>query len=404
MSEKVNITIIGAGVIGCALAYYLSRNCGSSKDIVVIEKNKQINGENQSSRNSGVIHAGIYYPDNIGPLKAKLCVEGNRMLYDFCAEYNIPHKKCTKLIVATDSLEEQYLEDVYKIAKKNKVPGLRYIDKKEIKKMEPNVEGTAALYVPTSGIVEATYLVNKLYSLSEEAGVMFLAGNKVISIEPADDLFKVNIQSETDSEVFLSEMVINCAGLYSDDIARMINPESPYRMDPVKGESARFYRSSSSDIEMNGLNVYPVPFGYLPDGSKLRVGFNEFKKLFKEGKVNKSVGIHLTPTFDMMAGKFVIGDTVTMGPAYSIPKDRDDYSSTRDPGYYYLMVKPFFPNIKLKDISLHQAGIRAKLSGYYDYVIERDPIYDNFINLIGIDSPGLTSSLAIAEYTLKMIH
>ncbi len=404
MSEKVNITIIGAGVIGCAIAYCLSRDTGSLKDIVVVEKNKQINGENQSSRNSGVIHAGVYYPENVGPLKAKLCVEGNRMLYDFCAEYNIPHKKCGKLIVATDNLEEQYLEDVYKIAKKNRVPDLRHIGKKEIKRIEPNVEGTAALYVPTSGIIEATSLVSKLYSLSEEAGVMFLAGNKVISIEPVDGLFKVNIQSETDSEVFLTEIVINCAGLYSDDIAKMINPESPYRMDPVKGESARFYRSSSSNIEMNGLNVYPVPFGYQPDGSKLRVGLDEFKRLFKEGKVNRSVGVHLTPTFDIRNGKFVIGDTVTIGPAYSVPKDRDDYSSTRDPQYYHLMIKPFFPNIKLKDISLHQAGIRAKLSGYYDYVIERDPIYNNFINLIGIDSPGLTSSLAIAEYTLKMIH
>ncbi|HAJ95701.1 MAG TPA: hypothetical protein DCP02_05645 [Actinobacteria bacterium] len=404
MSEKVNITIIGAGVIGCAIAHCLSRNIGSSKDIVVIEKNEQINGENQSSRNSGVIHAGVYYPNNIGPLKAKLCVKGNKMLYDFCAEYKIPHKKCGKLIVATDSLEEQYLEDVYEIAKRNRVPGLRLIDKKEIKKMEANVYGTAALYVPTSGIIEATSLVNKLYRLSEEAGAIFLAGNKVTSIKPVDGLFEVNIQSETDSEVFLTEMVINCAGLYSDDIARMINPESPYRMDPIKGESAMFYRSSSSDIEMNGLNVYPVPFGYLPDGSKLRVDFDEFKRLFKEGKVHKSVGVHLTPTFDTRDGKFVIGDTVTMGPAYSVPKDRDDYSSARDTGYYCSMVKPFFPNIKLEDISLHQAGIRAKLSRYYDFVIERDAIYNNLINLIGIDSPGLTASLAIAEYTLKMIH
>jgi len=404
MSEKVNIAIIGAGVIGCALAHYLSMDGGNSKDIVVIEKNKQINGENQSSRNSGVIHAGMYYPESIGPLKAKLCVEGNRMLYDFCSKYDIPHKKCGKLIVATDSLEEQYLEDVYEIAKKNRVPDIRLIDKEEIKIMEPNVGGKTALYVPTSGIIEATTFVNKLYDLAEEEGVMFLPGNKVVGVEPVDGLFKVNIESETDSESFLSETVINCAGLYSDDIAKMIDPESPYRMDPIKGESAKFYRSASGAVEMSGMNVYPVPFGYMPDGSKLKVGFKEFQRLFKEGKVNKSVGVHLTPTFDMREGKFVIGDTVTMGPAYSAPEDKDDYSSIRDPNYYYLAVKPFFPNIELKNISLHQAGIRAKLSGHYDFVIERDPAYGSFINLIGIDSPGLTASLAIAEYTLKMIH
>ena len=404
MSEKVNITIVGAGVIGCALAYSLSRDTGSPKDIVVIEKNKQINGENQSSRNSGVIHAGVYYPADIGPLKAQLCVEGNKILYDFCSKYNIPHKKCGKLIVATDSLEEEYLADVYKIAQNNGVPGLRIIDSKEISKMEPNVEGTAALHVPSSGIIEATSLVNKLYRLSEEAGVIFLAGNKVVDIKPVGGLFEVSIQSETVSETFLTEVLINSAGLYADDIARIVNPESKYTMDPVKGESARFYKTSRHDIEMNGLSVYPVPFGYLPDGSKLRVSFDKFKRIFKKGNINKSVGVHLTPTFDIKGdNKFVIGDTVTVGPAYSSPKDKDDYTSTRKQEYYLLMVKPFFPNIKLEDISLHQTGIRAKLSGHYDFVIERDPLYKNFINLIGIDSPGLTSALSIAKHVSKMI-
>ena len=93
-----------------------------------------------------------------------------------------------------------------------------------------------------------------------------------------------------------------------------------------------------------------------------------------------------------------------MGPAYSAPEDKDDYSHCRDTGYYYSMVKPFFPHIKENDISLHQTGIRAKLSGHYDFVIERDPVYRNMINLIGIDSPGLTSSLAIAQFVSKLIH
>jgi len=139
MSEKVDITIIGAGIIGCAAAYRIASEHTGSKDIVVIERNSQINGENQSSRNSGVIHAGVYYSSDVGPLKAKLCVEGNRMLYEFCKSHNIPHKMCGKLLIAKDALEEEYLYDVHRIASENNVPGLEIMDQKDIAALEPNV-------------------------------------------------------------------------------------------------------------------------------------------------------------------------------------------------------------------------------------------------------------------------
>jgi len=404
MSEKIDITIIGAGVIGCAIAYSVAGEYAGSKDIVVVERNSQINGENQSSRNSGVIHAGVYYPSGIGPLKAKLCVEGNRMLYEFCKSHNIPHKMCGKLLIANDALEEEYLYDVYRIASENNVPDLEIIGQKDILALEPNVNGSRALYVPTSGVIESTSLVNKLYDLSEKKGVMFLVGNKVTKIKPHNSGFEVTIESANDKEVFQTETLINSAGLYADEIAMMVNPDCPYRMDPVKGESASFYKSARDDISMNGLNIYPVPFGYLPDGERLRVGFREFKKLFDEGKVIKSVGVHLTPTFEFSGDKYIIGDTVTVGPAYSTPEGREDYMATKEPAYYHLMIDPFFPNIRLEDIRLHQAGIRAKLADHYDFVIERDPVHKNLINLIGMDSPGLTSSLAIADHIAKMIH
>ena len=404
MSEKVDITIIGAGVIGCAIAYRIAGEYTGSKDIVVIERNNQINGENQSSRNSGVIHAGVYYPSGIGPLKAKLCVEGNRMLYEFCKSHNIPHKMCGKLLIANNALEEEYLYDVHRIASENNIPGLEIMDQKDITALEPNVNGTKALYVPTSGVIESTSLVNKLYDLSEEKEVMFLVGNKVTKIEPHNSGFEVTIESANDKEVFQTETLINSAGLYADEIAMMVNPDCPYRMDPLKGESASFYKSSRDDLSMNGLNIYPVPFGYLPGGERLRVGFEEFKKLFDEGKVIKSVGVHLTPTFELRGDEYIIGDTVTIGPAYSTPENREDYMATKEPAYYHSMINPFFSNIKLEDINLHQAGIRAKLADHYDFVIERDPVYKNLINLIGMDSPGLTSSLAIADHIAKMIH
>ena len=404
MSEKVDITIIGAGVIGCAAAYRIASEYKGSKDIVVVERNSQINGENQSSRNFGVIHAGVYYPQDIGPLKAKLCVEGNKLLYEFCRIHDIAHKKCGKLIIANDALEEEYLYDVYRIASENNVPDMKIMGQKDIIALEPNVNGVKALYVPTSGVIESTSLINKLYNLSEEKEVIFLVGNKVRKIEPNNSGFEVTIESINDKEVFQTETIINSAGLYADEIAMMVNPDCPYRMDPVKGESANFYKSSRDDLYMNGLNIYPVPFGYLPDGKRLRVIFKEFKKLFDEGKVNKSVGVHLTPTFELKGNDYVVGDTVTIGPAYSAPENREDYKATKEPAYYRSMIKALFPNIGLKDINLHQVGIRAKLANHYDFVIEKDPVYKNLINLIGMDSPGLTSSLAIADHIAKMIY
>ncbi len=188
------------------------------------------------------------------------------MLYRFCAEHNIPHKKTGKLLVATDLLEEEYLEDVYRTAVENQVPGVETIDGNKVTQYEPNVKAVSALYVPTSGIIESTDLVDKLYRLAESYGVTFLVGNEVFKIEPEGKGFKV-----------------------------------------------------------------------------------------------------------------------------------------KEENYYLDMVRLFFPGLKLEDISLHQAGIRARLKDYYDFIIERDPKYTNLINLVGIDSPGLTASLAIARYVSELL-
>jgi len=401
MSEEVQITIIGGGVIGCAVAYELSRD--SDLEIALIERNRHINGENQSSRNSGVIHSGIYYSKKTGPLKAKLCVEGNRLLYEFCREHSIPHKKTGKLVVATDRLEEEYLADVYKTALDNKVPGVEMIDGIKAMGYEPNVRAVSALYVPTTGIIEPTILVDRLYHLAESSGVMFLVGNEAVEIRPQGKSIEVKIRSDTGFEIFKTRILVNAAGLYSDDIARMINPASPYMMDPVGGEWARFYKNKRDDIFMNGLNVYPVSCGYLHDGEKLRVDFKEFQKQLELGKVHKSTGVHLTPTFEIKENKYVVGDTVIAGPAYTKPKDREDYSHKREEKYYLDMVRPFFPNLKLEDLGLHQTGIRAKLKDRYDFVIEKDPVFSNVINLVGMDSPALSASLAVAKYVKELL-
>jgi len=399
----IKIAIIGAGVIGCSVAHELSQNF--SGDIAVIEKNSKVTGENQSSRNSGVIHAGVYYPKDFGPLKASLCVEGSRLLYEFCEKHNIAHKKTGKLIVAVNRMQEEYLEDVLRIAGENKVSQVKKIDKNDIKKYEPNVNGVAAVFIPDTGIIEPTNLVEKIKNLAEQRGVIFLADNKAVSIKPLDDGkgFLVKIASKNSEETFKTKILINCAGLYSDEVAKMINPESLYEIEPVKGEAAKFYSSKRENLEMNKMNVYPVPLGYYLNGERADVSFSEFNSLFKKHKLTKSVGAHLTPTFEFEKGGYKISDTVTIGPVYSKPENREDYTHTRDENYYRDAVKPFFPGIETEDISLNQTGIRAKLKNYYDFVIERDKKYFNALNLIGIDSPGLSSCLAIAKYVKELL-
>lgn len=396
-----SVTIIGGGAVGCAIAYELSKD--PEREIFLIEKNGKINAENQSSRNSGVIHAGIYYPKSKGPLKAQLCVEGNKLLYEFCEEHDVPHKRTGKLLVATNSLEEEYLDDVLNTAIDNNVPGAKRISGEEARRMEPNVKATAAAYFPTTGIIEPTEYILRLKELAENSGAVFVVGYKVVDIKSGNK-FEVFTESNNQTETIETDLVINAAGLYSDDIAKMINPDSPYIIDPVRGEAAKFY-AKRRDITMNGMNVYPVPFGfYNSTGEKAEVSLSEFKKLLGEKKVSKTVGIHLTPTFDKVNDQYVVGTTVTIGPTTTINTGKEDYRSSNPPEHYLKEVARFFPNIKIEDIKLHQAGIRAKLKEQYDFIIENDRKNPNFINVVGIDSPGLTSSLAIARYVKELIN
>ena len=285
------ITIIGGGVIGCAIAYEISKKSGS--EIYVLERNLRINAENQSSRNSGVIHAGIYYPKSKLPLKARLCVEGNKLLYDFCQEHNVPHKRTGKLVVATNSLEEEYIDDILKTALDNGILDARKLTGEEAMHMEPNVKSISAAYLPSTGIIEPAVFVRTLQRLAEGNGVFFVTGNKVVHISPYNK-FQVTTESNNQTETIETDIVINAAGLYSDEIAKMVNPDSPYEIDPVRGESAKFY-DAKTQLSMNGMNVYPAPYGYYTDtGKTAEVSFSEYQKLLQEKKVKKKPGKHKT--------------------------------------------------------------------------------------------------------------
>jgi len=401
MMERVRITIIGAGVIGCAIAYFLSKKYDN---IFVVEKNLKVTAENQSSRNSGVIHAGIYYPKDESPLKARFCVAGNRMLYEFCQEFGVPHRKTGKLVVATDAWQLDYLIDTLNIAQQNGVPGAKLISAELAKQLEPNIECVQAAYFPTSGIVEATQLVRRLYTLASQNGANFLFQTEVVDCTPKDNYFEIITRTGKRYENFETEILINAAGLYSDAIAKKVNPDCPYEIFPVRGEMAKFYKSRRPEIFHAGLNLYPVPHPLDANGQKLVMPFAEFQRLFKSRQVLKTVGVHLTPTFDLVDDRYEIGNTVTIGPATKGVVDKESYADDLYPtSYFWEMVHPFFPHLKCEDIELHQTGIQAKLKNQFDWVIEPDEKHPRCIQLIGIDSPGLTACLAIGEHVAELL-
>lgn len=411
--ETAEYLIIGGGAVGNAVAYELSRK--TDKDIFVVDKNLEKSIENQSSRNSGVIHAGIYYPKNKGLNKSFHCVNGNRLMYEFCAEHKVPHKQAGKLVVATTPREISYLEDVVRIASENRVPEFKILSREEARLMEPNIHCIKALYFPTSGVVEPTSYVKTLRRLSKENGAYSEFGTEVIDIKPTKKGFIVTTDAKGSGKSQLEiRTIINAAGLYSDIVAKMINPDCSYEIEPIRGEAAKFYHTRRGDINMNGMNVYPAPYGiYNETGEKAEVSFKKFQELLKEGKVTKTVGVHLTPTLGQINPKtlkidyfdknneIIVNKTVTIGPASRARVEREDYSSNlREKEYYLERVESFFPHLKLSDIELHHPGIRAKLKDHYDFVIERDSLYSRAIHLVGIDSPGLTASLSIAEYVV----
>ncbi|WP_027359954.1 NAD(P)/FAD-dependent oxidoreductase [Desulforegula conservatrix] len=401
--QKKSVFIIGGGVVGLSIGCEIQRISGFK--VFIIEKNSRIKADNQSSRNSGVIHAGIYYPKSKCPIKAGLCVEGNPLLYEFCVNHNVPHKNTGKLVVATSHMEIEYLEETYRIAEENGVPGMSWVEGQDIGSHEPNVKGVKALLVPTSGIVDAMALVSRLHAVFKSLGGEIIIGAELVSVSANGSIFSLDLDFGKNKEAVEADYVINAAGLYSDEVARMIDPESPYEVEGVRGEAAKFYADNRPGLLMSGMNVYPAPYGYCnTTGEKAEVSLVEFHRLLSEGKITKTVGVHLTPAFDYIAGEVTIGKTITIGPAKTVGRGKDDYGSGLRPVSDYLKaVKRFFPDLTEADIELHQAGIMAVPKNHSDYIIKQDRNHGRFINLIGIDSPGLTSCLALGRYVKAML-
>lgn len=355
------IVVVGAGVVGLASALSLLQR---GHDVVVLERHRRA-GLSTSTHNSGVIHAGLYYPP--GSLKATLCTEGRDRLKAFCVTHNIPHHTSGKLVVATESSEEP---EIKKLAVNAAASGVEVeiVDAAFVRHREPHVRATRALWSPLTAWIEADAYVRTLQREVERLGGYVLPGAPVVGVETRGG----RVEVVTPHERIETEQVINAAGLFADDVAKLCGGET-FTIYPCRGEYAELTPRASALV--NGL-VYPVPH-----------------------HTGHGLGVHLTKT---------AGGTVWLGPTIRYQDRKDDYEEDREPLASFLEeTQRLLPAVTMADLRMSGSGIRAKLhppaDKFADFLIRRDAIQPWLIHAAGIDSPGLTASLAIGERVADQI-
>ena len=365
-----DVGIVGGGLVGLACAAALAR---AGRSVVLLERHSRP-GQETSSRNSGVIHAGLYYPT--GSLKAQLCVEGRRLLYQRCRERGIGHRQTGKLLVATAPEEETKLESIFARALANGAGDLRHLSGAEIARLEPRVSAISGVWSPESGIVDVHEL---MYSYQKEAGdhgALLVFQTEVEGIDRAANGFVLSTLSGAPAAHGAGEraelrcrVVVNSAGLHADRVAQRAGLDIDalrYRYHWCKGDYFVL------DPSLRGLVrhlIYPAP-------------------------VHAGLGIHIT--FDL-GGKMTLGPDTEYVSELSYRVDADKRAQFASAARRYL------PELRAEQLSADYAGIRPKLQGpkdeFRDFVVEDAALHGlpGLINLIGIESPGVTASAAVAE-------
>lgn len=365
--------VIGAGVVGLAVARALAQ---SGHEVLILEKNARI-GEETSARNSEVIHAGIYYPRDT--LKAKLCVEGRDRLYAFCESHNVPHKRLGKLIVATKTDQDRDLAALCRKAADNGVTDLQPLSKAQIAILEPELTTTGGLLSPSTGIIDSHAYMLALLGDAEASGANLVRNAEVLSVTLRDGSYRLTVRNAGEVATLETTLLVNCAGLWAPRLAGLIEPLNPIHVPPTflaKGN----YATLNIRCPFQHL-VYPVPE---PGG----------------------LGVHLT--LDM-------GGAARFGPDVEWLQINDpgliDYAVSQNvPVRFAPRIAAYWPRITGEMLSPGYSGVRPKIGGLQDpnadFRIEGPEVHGltGLVNLFGIESPGLTASLAIAGKVEGMLR
>ncbi len=384
--DHVHTIVVGAGVVGLAVARALAL---AGREVMVIEKDAAI-GQGVSSRNSEVVHAGLYYPT--GLLKAQLCVRGKQMLYAYCEERGLPYQQCGKLIVATDTSQLPKLASIEAQAAANGVTVQR-LTRAQARSLEPQLECVAALFSPSTGIVSSHDLMTSLQGDLENAGGMVALATEVTRITfskknspfpvilSAQSAIKNGANARQDAAPFEMgcQQIINAAGLYAPLLAR----------------------------RMQGLNEKHIPQDHYAKGNYYSLsGKTPFRHLIYPIPEAAGLGVHLTID---LGGQAKFGPDVQWLGGIEDP-DQIDYSvDPRRADAFYAEVRKYWPGLKDGQLAPNYSGVRPKIVGAgmaaADFMIQGEAVHGlpGLVNLFGIESPGLTSSLAIGEYVAEML-
>jgi L-2-hydroxyglutarate oxidase LhgO len=371
MSHEVDVVVVGAGVVGLAAAAALAR---SHRGVVVLEQHDRIASE-ISSRNSEVIHAGIYYPE--GSEKARTCVEGRERLYRHCEDRGVSHRQTGKIIVATSDDEVGVLEELRERGLANGAPGLEMLSAAEVGRREPAVRAVAGLHSPRTGIVDSHALCLSYAAEAESRGAQIVLRARVVEIEPIPSGFRVTAAGAGgEHSAVTCASLVNAAGLSADAVAELVGidvDQRGYRQHPCKGDY--FSLAPGAPLRVNQL-VYPV-------------------------HTTAGLGVHAT---------LDLGGRIRFGPDTTYVDSVDYRIDAEKAESFAEAIRRYLPGLRTEWLSPDYAGVRPKLAGpgesFRDFVIaeESEAGLPGLVNLIGIESPGLTAAGAIAERVVDLLR
>jgi L-2-hydroxyglutarate oxidase LhgO len=399
-ARPYDIAVIGGGIVGLSFAMQASAKFPRLR-VAVLEKEAAL-AQHQTGHNSGVIHSGIYY--KAGSLKARLCVAGAREMVEFCAQHGIPHKVCGKLIVATDAAEAASLDDLLMRGVANGLEGLRLLGREEMLEVEPHVGGARALFVPATGITDYAAVTAKYAEIAQQSGIEVKTNARVIGFDTPNTASAQAIVIQTRAGDFFARYVVNCAGLYSDRIARMAGDDPGMILIPFRGE---YYDLTATRQDLVRALIYPVPDprypflgvhftrriqGNVDAGPNAVLAFRREGYRWRDFDLAETMEVFLHKGFRAMARQHW-------------KNGLREFRRSLHKREFVRSCQRLLPEVRMEDMAPGGSGVRAQAVGLDGVLVDdfRFVARERFLHVLNVPSPAATASLPIGREILKMV-